>query len=304
MIKSQETIPSIARLFLVGGLFLIFLVTSQLITVSVFAFYKSIPLAEALAWLQNPPKTVEARYIYLAIQGFTALGAFGGVCWIYLSLLEKQGWRHLNTHKPIAIAFLWVVLITIFVMPFTSHIAEWNIQMKLPAFMKGFEKWAWEMEEKLKDATLFLTDFHTVGEYTIGFLVIALIPALGEELLFRGILQRNFAKFLNPHVAIWLTAGIFSAIHLQFYGFLPRMMLGALFGYIYFWSGNIWLPIVGHFTNNAFTLILIGISKQLTSVNIEESEAMPLPYVITSIILTSWLLFYFRKTHQINKSIT
>ena len=87
--------------------------------------------------------------------------------------------------------------------------------------------------------------------------MVAMIPAIGEELLFRGVLQKQLIKGLgNAHVAIILTAVIFSAFHLQFLGFFSRALLGMLFGYLYYWSKNMWYPILTHFTNNGLALLL------------------------------------------------
>ena len=92
----------------------------------------------------------------------------------------------------------------------------------------------------------------------------ALLPAVAEELTFRGVLQNLFEvkdetlkkKGNRVHIAIWCSAILFSAIHMQFYGFLPRMLMGALFGYALVWTGSLWIPILMHFTNNAMAVIL------------------------------------------------
>jgi len=93
--------------------------------------------------------------------------------------------------------------------------------------------------------------------------MIALIPALGEEFLFRGVLQRIFGEwFKNPHLAVWLAAILFSLAHYQFLGFMPRIILGALFGYIFLWTGNIWMPILAHFVNNTVGVIYYYLFSQ------------------------------------------
>jgi len=85
-------------------------------------------------------------------------------------------------------------------------------------------------------------------EVVINLLVIAILPALGEELVFRGVIQQKIAEQISVHGAIWLTAILFSTIHLQFQGFLPRMLLGAVLGYLFFWSKNLWIPIFAQTT--------------------------------------------------------
>ena len=93
-------------------------------------------------------------------------------------------------------------------------------------------------------------------ELIFNILVIALVPALGEEMIFRGWIQRQLMRIINrPHVAIWASAAIFSAIHFQFLGFLPRLLLGVLLGYLYFWTGSLWVSIFAHFLNNGLQVI-------------------------------------------------
>jgi len=90
------------------------------------------------------------------------------------------------------------------------------------------------------------------GALALNILIIAILPAFGEELIFRGVLQKILSDlFRNKHAAVWVTALFFSAVHLQFFGFLPRLILGLAFGYLYLWSGTLWLPIIAHFVNNA-----------------------------------------------------
>src|SRR5690606_12799644 len=108
-----------------------------------------------------------------------------------------------------------------------------------------------EMEKAAAEITEFLATSDTLPQLLMNILVIGVIAGIGEELIFRGVVLRKLLKGLNnTHVAVWLSAIIFSAIHFQFYGFLPRAMLGALFGYLYVWTGNIRIPIAAHIFNN------------------------------------------------------
>jgi uncharacterized protein len=92
--------------------------------------------------------------------------------------------------------------------------------------------------------------------------LVAVIPGIGEEMLFRGTVQQQFARIIkNPHIAIWLSAAFFSAIHFQFEGFLARMILGALLGYLFYWSNNLWIPIIVHFLNNGLQVIGMFVMK-------------------------------------------
>ncbi|MFO8053840.1 MAG: CPBP family intramembrane glutamic endopeptidase, partial [Bacteroidales bacterium] len=124
-----------------------------------------------------------------------------------------------------------------------------------------------------------------------------LLPAIGEELLFRGVLQQLLSKlFANVHLGILVTAILFSAIHMQFFGFLPRIVLGLVLGYAFYLSGNIWMPVVIHFVNNAFAVVIAHLYyNDLIQQNFDEfgitTKALP---VILSVILT---LYVFYRIH-------
>ena len=138
----------------------------------------------------------------------------------------------------------------------------------------------------------------------VNILIIAVIPALGEELLFRGVIQQLFLKWNGKvHLSIWLTAFIFSAVHMQFLGFFPRLILGAVLGYMLVWSGSLWLPIIAHFTNNAFAVVVtyfIGVNKVDPSIESMGSEG-------GSIVLISGLggllLLYIMKEISFKKKV-
>lgn len=115
------------------------------------------------------------------------------------------------------------------------------------------------------------------GEFIMALLVAAVAPAVGEELLFRGVLQpRVQAATQNVHLGVWITAALFSAIHLQFVGFLPRMLLGGLLGYLLVWSGTLWLPIIVHFVFNGVQIVGTYLQPEAFSVPTGE-EAIEAP---------------------------
>jgi membrane protease YdiL (CAAX protease family) len=102
---------------------------------------------------------------------------------------------------------------------------------------------------------LFLLSDST-GDLLVNFMMIAILPAIGEEFLFRGVLQRLFINWTrNAHVGILVSAFLFSFIHFQFYGFVPRFLLGLYFGYLMFWSASIWVPVAAHLINNGMAVL-------------------------------------------------
>ncbi len=146
----------------------------------------------------------------------------------------------------------------------------------------------------------FFTAFDSSGDFLLGVVVIALLPAIGEELVFRGMLQPElFRATGNHHAAIWISAIIFSAFHLQFFGFVPRMLLGALFGYLYVWSGNLLIPMLAHFVNNGFSVLMMYLYQKGTiPIDLDAPEAAPWPLVVGFTTVFIALMYYFKKFYQ------
>jgi membrane protease YdiL (CAAX protease family) len=150
--------------------------------------------------------------------------------------------------KPLRTNVLLTVVALVAAIPFISLAANVNAQLPLP-------DWAISADHAATDLTTGLIFTPDTATMLLNMLVIALIPAVSEELLFRGYLQRVLCSWTKkPHVAILISAAAFSALHIQLEGFIPRFLLGALFGYLFYWSGSLWLPIAAHFTNNAATV--------------------------------------------------
>lgn len=255
--------------------------------------------------LLSLPLTEEKKAAILMLQGFGAVGGFIIAGLVYLVIVERIQLSALFNLKQIN---LWAIVLTIVIvisfMFVNTVFIEWNMNFTFPDFLSGFEEWAREKEEELKLITDFLTEFDSFTQFIIVFIIVAVIPGIGEELIFRGILQNKFhLYFKNIHVAIIVTAILFSGFHMQFFGFVPRLFLGILFGYIYYWSGNIWYPILGHFINNGFTLILIYLYQSgYIGIDIEVQEAYPLNIILIFSVITIYMLFSFRKQFQYNKS--
>jgi membrane protease YdiL (CAAX protease family) len=189
-----------------------------------------------------------------------------------------------------------VVILTFCLFPVTSFTGQINSAMHLPDWLSGVEQWMADKEDKADHVIDLLVESNTFPIMIMNLLTIALMPAIAEELIFRGVFQKIFTNlFRSGHFAVWFTAFLFSAIHLQFFGFIPRFILGLVFGYLFLWSGTLWLPVISHFVNNAFPVILSyfqGIEKLNAPANTplwKQALALPVPIVVIFIIL-----FYFR----------
>ncbi|WP_020569982.1 CPBP family intramembrane glutamic endopeptidase [Neolewinella persica] len=174
---------------------------------------------------------------------------FAGTALLALLLVFKRQWIAASglSARPLPGSALFATLLFIVALPFVAWLAYLNMQIPLPEWMQSAENNA--------DALLKgILTMESVPEFILAFLAAAVTPAIGEELLMRGVLQRRVFQpwFGNHHAAIWAAAILFSAIHVEFAGFVPRLLLGLLLGYGYAWSGSLWVPILLHLLFNGF----------------------------------------------------
>ncbi|MCK9421641.1 MAG: CPBP family intramembrane metalloprotease [Bacteroidales bacterium] len=159
--------------------------------------------------------------------------------------------------------YLLVLVIMFTALPFINWMVSVNEMMKLPGFLKDIEAWMKAAEDQASRLTEVFMKMPTFGSFLFNLMMIAALPAIGEEFMFRGLLQRLIGEWLqNIHVAIFISAFFFAAMHLQFYGFLPRFMLGYLFGYLFYWSGSLWVPVFAHFINNGGAVVISYMGQQ------------------------------------------
>lgn len=155
-------------------------------------------------------------------------------------------------HLPV---LLWGMAAIVSVSPLIDLLSTWNQGLHLPESMKAVEQWMINSEKAAEITTNQLLNTSNWGGFIMNILIIAIMAGIGEELLFRGVLQKILINWTrNTHLGILCAAIIFSAIHFQFFGFFPRMVLGMVLGYLYVWSKSIWVPIIAHALNNALTV--------------------------------------------------
>ncbi len=170
------------------------------------------------------------------------------------------------SNRPNYFILLLGCLFIIAAFPPAQVLYEWNRALPLPDWMSDMEGQAEEMIRSL----LIMESW---DELVLNLVAIAIIPALGEELVFRGLVQRQIQRGSNnAHLAVWLSAALFSAIHLQFEGFLPRLFLGVALGYLLVWTQTLWVPILAHLLNNAGQVILQYFWNPLQDPNLTEQE--------------------------------
>ena len=172
-------------------------------------------------------------------------------------LIQRDAPSYLAMRSRTSIqAYLIAPVIIIASIPFINYLVSFNEAMHLPESLRSLETWMKESEKNAESLTQTFVQAKTWKQLGFNLFMIALLPAVGEELLFRGILQKQFTELTrNVHAGIWIAAAVFSFMHFQFYGFIPRLILGVLLGYVFFITGSLWIPILAHFTNNAITVI-------------------------------------------------
>jgi len=220
------------------------------------------------------------------------------VAWLFEG--NVAGYLQLN-RKVNTFSVIVAIIAVLAINPFISYVGELNSKMSLPDFLSGFEDWMRRMEDSADALIDRFMQIKSLGALLFDLLMIAVIPAAGEEFLFRGVIQKIFTSMTrNYHWGIWISAFIFSALHMQFYGFLPRMLLGALFGYMLVYSGSLWLPVICHFVNNALGVLALyadnnGYEQIEAITNFGEKVAYMWPLALGSLILTVYLIFLLKK---------
>lgn len=208
--------------------------------------------------------------------------------------------------KKIVLTLLTLTL----AIPIMNFIIEWNANIHLPDSLSSIEQWMKNQEIAAANSVTILLGKSDIPNLIMSILIVGIFAGLSEELFFRGALQRIFqSKPMNIHVAIWCTAIIFSAVHMQFYGFIPRMLLGAFFGYLLWWSKSLWLPIIAHIYNNTLTVIFTWLNNR-GAVTIDANSIgattsyQDIIIAIISLIVTIISIYYLRKvlTKNINQT--
>ena len=208
-------------------------------------------------FIQQVAQLPNGWYIFISVQAVSHLFTYLFPALAYWYLFEHRRWADFQTSSLKAVSGLWLGLLSIIViLPFNELIIKWNQHLELPGLIENLADWIHRKEQESTLQTKLLVAFKSADQLLIAILVVGFVASIGEEVFFRGIIQRWLMKWtVNAHVGIWLAAIIFSAVHFQFSGFFPRILLGVLFGYLYFWSGNIWVAIVAHFINNSLIVI-------------------------------------------------
>ena len=289
----------IFSLFIILATFLITFVIGFLIAIPIFHINIT-DLTNVLTDYNDPDNIKFLKYL----QTIQAIGLFIIPAFIIGYFFYTRSTIYLK-FKYITIRPVVLTIIILFAsVPIINSLTVLNEGMQFPDWLGGVENWMKEKEMSAQDLTVAFLKMDTVGSLFFNIIMIGILPSIGEELIFRGIFQRLFAEWTkNIHWGIIIAAFLFSAMHMQFYGFLPRMLLGVLLGYLFYWSGSIWVPMLGHFVNNTTAVIVYYFYADEMTKDIENFGANEGSFIflVLGIAIVTPLLYLFYKE---NKSLS
>jgi len=226
---------------------------------------------------------------------------------LYLIIRKtKHNYLNLNILPDISIFFA-LTLLFIFSLPIIQATMAFNQKMVLPEAMSSIETWMKDKELIAEEITIKFLNVDSFSGFIFNIIMMALLPAIGEELVFRGLLMRWFSKSINNiHIIIIITAFLFSAIHMQFFGFLPRFLLGIILGYSYYWTKSLWAPIWLHFINNATTVgVFYWVHKSHSDINPDDvGNVDGYGYLLIASIAMGGILYWIYKNRNLEREIT
>ncbi len=288
-------------LFIIVASFSIFLILGLITAVPFFGIQLS-SFQDALN-INNPDNIGLIKYM----QFIQHMGIFVVPPLVAAYVFSKYPISYLSADTKSKFAvYLLATVIIIFAIPFINYTGALNAKMSLPAGFAGFEEKIKAMEESAGKMTEAFLNVKSIGGLFVNLIIVALLPAIGEEFLFRGVLLRLFKEWTkNKHAAILISAFLFSAVHFQFYGFLPRFLLGALFGYLFVWSRNIWVPVTVHFINNGLAVLLYYFMHDTDLYEKADTlgtDSFTMPTVFFSVLIGGIFLYLFYKLTKIEIS--
>ncbi len=282
--------------FIVVVVFLITQFLAAIVAVPIFGFDALTGMIDGID--HTDPESLKFLKFFQISQtiGLFILPPFVVAWFFHADVLEYLSLRR----KPTIIMSLMVLLLVLAVSPFINYTGAINAEMHFPESLSRVETWMRNAEDTAEQRVEAFLNVDGIGGLMFNLFMIAVLPAIGEELLFRGVIQKLFTGMSGSHHwGIWLSAALFSALHMQFYGFIPRMLLGGMFGYLLVWSGTLWLPILAHFINNAVAVILMYMADHaIISKEVEEFGSRPEGWIYALVSLVVGGFIFYRISQQ------
>ena len=276
------------------SIFFVMQYLAQLLAMTVVCFDIGISFEAFDSFIRNY-NSPEVKPALFVSQTFYQLVGFLGAALVFAYLFtwkSVNGFWFLRNH--------WMILLAPLCMIAANPVIEWLITLNEWLIPEGsvLESIFKPLEDRAAEITRSLLLMNSQADLWKNILLVAVVPALCEEFVFRGVFQSQIAKATrNVHVGIWGAAILFSAIHLQFYGFLPRLVLGAFFGYLLIWTGSMWAPILAHFTNNCTSLLVHYYYQSNPEMegSIEDQISNEFPSVLLTIALVGLITLMIKR---------
>ena len=230
---------------------------------------------------------------------FSALGAFLFTAIIFAHLASANTYRFLKIKRGVDPVLVFLLLILGFaIIPVVGQVQIWTE-------MVGFSEKVLELHENAVKSVMILGAGTSPVDLILGIILMAIIPAIGEEFLFRGALLPVIYNWIrNKHIAVWVSALIFAALHFQVLNFPSMILLGAYLGYLFLWFGNIWLPVLAHFINNMISMMALFIANRNgEGLDAMEPEVFEWYYPVIGMVITTVFLFLFYRKSGSNERL-
>jgi membrane protease YdiL (CAAX protease family) len=242
------------------------------------------------------------------IQILGTIGTFIIPAFLFSFLFAGDLFSYYRFRDPAGmLPIILTIAMMVSVVPFINYLAEINMRMEVP--IRALDRLMRNLEGEAEQIMRAFTDTDTLWGLMVNLLMIGVLAAVGEELIFRGLLQGLLTKVMrNVHVAIIITAVLFSAFHFQFFSFLPRLVLGIILGYLMLQGRSIWFPITAHFVNNALGVVYYYFNSRGSADDMLEeigtSTMMPMAALISMFLFVVFFLgWWYLTTLASNRSL-
>ncbi|WP_460695088.1 lysostaphin resistance A-like protein [Mucilaginibacter puniceus] len=293
--QRKQPSPAIQLILFIGIAVGVMMIGYLLGVLAIFAVYGLETLMQLAQLNLTNPDTINALWILQVVS--TTIPLFIAPV-LFAKVIVKEPQEYLRPTWSFPPVLLVLVFCIMFISsPLIEFLANINQKMSFPPSLKFIYDWMREKEDAAQKLTGILLQMKTVGSMIRNVIIVGLLTAIAEEFMFRGVIQTIFTRWTkNYHAAIWITAILFSSFHMEFFGFLPRLMLGVVLGYFVAWGGSIWPAVWGHFINNG-TAVVVTYLYQHKKIKVNPDDQHMFNYVayIISLIIVLFLLFMYKK---------
>jgi membrane protease YdiL (CAAX protease family) len=292
--KPTQLHPWLQFLILASGTVVLLLIATLIASAAIWLIYGTQTLTDVFAFNTANKNTLTALWILQIVSTTIPLFVAPVLFARFIANDTRDYLKPTFNFAPVLLVLVFSIMV--FSSPVMEVLVNINQKLVLPHALKGLEDWMRAAEQQAQKATDAMLQMKTVWDMIFAVLVIGLLTAIAEEFLFRGCVQTIFLKWTkNTHAAIWITAILFSAFHMEFFSFLPRVALGVFFGYFVAWSGSIWTSVWAHFLNNGSAVVITYLyqHKQI-SLNPDDQHVFNYSSYAFSLIFILILLYIYR----------